>query len=250
MVNEVKDERDRRCWCAGHPQEPEDCPVIREFRQLSTPEGRAIARAEYAAEARARAEGGAESKGKAAYRMSQIGVPALSIMALKHVSPNASIKAALEFIDSGERHFLALIGGPGIGKSVAAAYVLQDFVRRYKWNEQPTGANASPAVYVEAASLTGVTAWEDEHKRQMRAAREARLLVVDDMGNEGTPAGVAALATLLMSRADDRKRTVLTSNLTKAAFVERYGAPLADRLKAVALTPNLQSEKSLRKQAA
>lgn len=251
MVSGETEARDTRCWCAGHPQEPENCPVLREFRQLATPEGRELARAEYRAEAQERASSSKwESRGRAAYRLQQLGVPAVAITALRDASvATGSLLAARRFVDDGERWFLALIGASGIGKSLAATYVLQEFVRRYPWNAQATGISQEPAVYLSAADLTGATAWEENHRSRMRAAEGAKLLVVDDMGDEGTPVGIAALVRLLMARADDKRRTVLTSNLTRDGFVRRYGAALADRLKVCAVTPNLADEKSLRRRA-
>lgn len=248
MVSESTGQRPD-CTCTGIPIPAADCPVLREFRRLATPQGRALALAEYGAEAKAAANGGRESKGRAAYRLQQLGVPSRSILALGHeLDANATVCAARTFMD-GSKPFLVLIGTPGVGKSVAAAYVLQEFVRSFRWNEQAAGSNPRPAVYLEAGALTGVTAWDEHHRREMEAARAAQVLVVDDMGDEGTPAGIDAVARLLLHRADNSRRTVITSNLTKAAFAKRYGAALADRLREIAVTPDLQNEQSYRRQS-
>lgn len=112
---------------------------------------------------------------------------------------------------------LALAGGPGCGKSVAAAWVVA--TAGGLW------VSAEQAVRVFASNF-------GEPLEEQRRLRECGLLVVDDVGTElDAQRMAAALIELLNARKSRRRRTVLTLNLGKSAFVARYASDrLGDRM--------------------
>ncbi len=74
--------------------------------------------------------------------------------------------------------------------------------------------------------------------------------MLDDIGDEGSPAAIQRVVDLLLARADKRRRTVITSNLDAAALERRYGAALFDRLRNMSIAPNLSTLKSRRRRGA
>jgi hypothetical protein len=106
---------------------------------------------------------------------------------------------------------VVLAGPPGNGKSLAAAYAI---------------ARAG-GVWIDARRLANP-------KMEIDAAERAPLLVVDDLGTEysGTNAyATERAAALLELRYQDRRRTLVTTNLRRDDFAARYGPRLFDRLR-------------------
>lgn len=166
-------------------------------------------------------------------QLKKAGVPGRAIGDLrKPLRKTEALRLAAEFIEADPRltPWLVLLGAPGKGKTVAAAWVVREWVKRNGWNNSATGTHALPAIWVQAHRLTRVSSydkldgqWEDE-------LRTVPLLVLDDAGDESTSQGTTILATLMTDRQAKCRRTVLTSNLTKTAIEGRYGKAVRDRL--------------------
>lgn len=101
-----------------------------------------------------------------------------------------------------------LTGNRGCGKSVAAAYVVANWDRSAAWSSAPD------LLRVFSGNFGDVLKRQDTLKH-------ARLLVLDDIGTEGDAARMCATLIELLDERKQRK-TLITTNLSKAAFLERY----------------------------
>lgn len=226
-----------------------ECAVLREFRHLRTPEGREKLREDYLDQLRFRV-GVLEQGGDAsdlAMHVQKMGVPVKVITALRAPTPTSALEAAREFSASKTLRFLLLLGPAGVGKSVAAGWVLKDFGRRYPWNSQPTRGDRPPAMFVEAKRLTRMSAFDSNDSAWLADLMNAQVLVMDDAGDEGTSIGRDAFIDLLLTRYDRERKTIITSNLTGTAFKARYGSALGDRIRETGLVPTLKEKESLRR---
>ena len=231
-------ELDRSCTCrttpALQPCKPRDgvCYAIWETRN------RAAARDEYHAALRAAAqEATRENAQDVPARLQRIGVPTNVILGMLRVGENPSgaglaWQRATEYTRDfgGLAKWLAFFGPTGVGKSTAACRVLWEWCKRIPDNSRPTGS-AEPLVWLQASKLTGISTWHPDHTRWCEDMQRAVVLVVDDLGDEGTEQGRGALVDLLLARDGGQKRTVLTSNLLPQPFGERYGEALRDRIR-------------------
>lgn len=243
---------------------PCECPVggcvLAEMRALSQPGGAKRAMEAYHRELRARAtrrEAGMDPQ-DLSYRMQKIGIPAEDILALRgKLDDTAALDGARRFLaapPAAGLRILLLLGGPGVGKTLAASYVVRDEARRFDWNGQATGTGVDPIQFVRAGELTRID-YQDrveggQHRQRLDEMARCRLLVIDDAGDEGGTSGRSAVAETVLRRDSNGRRTVITTNLTAERFKELYGAPLADRIRTRGITPNLVAEKSRRKRAA
>lgn len=112
---------------------------------------------------------------------------------------------------------LVLSGGPGVGKTVAAA--------RWCWN------GGKPGLFLSAVRFV---LWPTYDNQQMERLFKVPRLVLDDLGKEyGDKSGnsMAKLFAVLNERYDSMLATVVTTNLTSADFRKRYGSQVCDRLK-------------------
>ena len=129
--------------------------------------------------------------------------------------------------------FLALVGGVGVGKTVAAAYALAQ----------------EPGLYVTAEEMRRrlcSSNWRDAEWQQ-RVLR-ARLVVVDDVGAETLEGSREALFELVNRRmGETRALTLLTGNLTSAELVGRYDARTIDRLQYVGVIVEIKGQSMRRK---
>lgn len=227
-----------------------ECEVLHQARLGATAEGRAQLREEYRQQLVARAaERDAALAGRldadVPHRLQRMGVPYDAVRGAKERRPSEAVEAAQEFIRDRDARFLLLLGEKGVGKTSAAALALWDFVAKYPWNDLPQGSATEPAMFCPAFSVTRLSAFEPKDRDYVARLGRAHLLVVDDVGNEGTEFGRTTLVDLLLAREASRKRTVLTGNMTPKAFAERYGEALVDRVRASGIVRALKG-RSLR----
>lgn len=199
---------------------------------------------------------GSEAAVDVPYRLQRLGVPTDAIIGLRKASSTAAIASAKRW-EGVPRHLartLLLAGPRGIGKTVAAAYVLAGYVRKHDWNSAPSGGKTHPPfVWACASEVTAVTDFGRVAPEWVEGLKACQLLVLDDLGEDGTVPGVAALADVLKTRHEKHRATVITTNLPvdapdgKPSLRSRYGDSWYERLKVAAIAPNLFGEKSLRK---
>lgn len=181
-------------------------------------------------------------------QLQKAGVPLAVVSGLRvPLKATQALAAARAFLGA-PRHlacFLVLLGSPGRGKSLAAAWVMREVLRRDGWNKAATGGHALPVEFVEASRLTRVSSYDKLDGQWMDDLATVPVLVLDDAGDEATTAGQDALSGLLLQRSAKFRRTVLTSNLRKEAFERRYGMALADRIRSSGVVVELAG-KSMR----
>lgn len=237
------------CRCGEHSTPISQCPVMREFRLLKTPEGKALLAAEYLKLLQSRQE--ARGKGNESWsHAGRVGCPQDALLFLRSHKPEGkALDAAVRFCGEARKYmtFLVLLGDTGVGKTTAAAYVVLDFCKSWAWNDQPTGTTFEPVMVVDAPAFTRMSVFDSAEKQHLERMKDTRLLVLEDAGDEGTELGKGALVELLMHRHATKRRTVLCSNLVGDPFVKRYGDAVADRLRTSGIIPNLQGVKSYRR---
>lgn len=129
-----------------------------------------------------------------------------------HIGSIAAARAAARFLVSPIR--LLVLGGPtGRGKTVAATWL---------------AASLDACWWISAKDIRVGEAWTQAYAR----AAKAGALIVDDAGQESNEWAAKELGSLLESRFDKGRRTVVTTNLGGAAYAQRYGDRLASRLSA------------------
>lgn len=133
----------------------------------------------------------------------------------------------------GSRPIVLLLGPPGIGKTVAAAWLLLSEGGRY--------VHAS-----ELAVLHGAR-WGAERARYEQLLA-ARVLVVDELGTEGDRHALAAIHDVVDRRQSAPRLTLLLGNLRRSELRQRYDARTIDRLRAVATVIELEGESMRRGQ--
>jgi hypothetical protein len=206
----------------------------------------------YFAELRKRGEelSGTPQPEEMRYRLSKLGVPANALALACSGERTLAIEGADLWwrMDHQLCPMLVLTSAaPGTGKTTAAAWVALEWGRRWGWNEQATGANTEPFVWLDGPRLKTLSGFDEATADLLAGAATARLLVVDDAGREGNRPAMEALSDVLQERVDRNRLTVLTTNQRGEQFRARYGEPLADRLRARAHVVDLKELKSMRK---
>lgn len=222
------------CWVVAEMRNPQ-LYRDRYFREL--------------AQARAETEG-APPPEEMRYRLSKLGVPANALALATRGERTHAIDGAELWWKMDHKLCPALVltsAAPGTGKTTAAAWVALEWARLWRWNEQPTGSNDAPFVWLDGPRLKSLSGFDEQTADALAGAATARLLVVDDAGREGNRPAVEALSDVLMERIDRNRLTVLTTNQRGEQFKARYGEPLADRLRSRAHVVDLKELKSMRK---
>lgn len=119
---------------------------------------------------------------------------------------------------------LLIFGGTGIGKTHISLAIAKKVEQK--------GFNA---IYISAPDL--FTSLEKERFNQenvsenMQSVTECDLLVIDDLGAEFTTSfTISALYTIINSRINSEKPTIITANLVPSEIAERYSDRIASRL--------------------
>lgn len=125
------------------------------------------------------------------------------------------------WLDSDSQTLLLVSERSGVGKTHIAYAIGSTALARRQWVEVWTSIqflrDLRPSGDPEAA---------------LAAASECDLLVLDDLGREVlTDWGQEQIHDVLDTRLNERRRTVITTNLASSAMMEeRYGAPLVSRI--------------------
>jgi len=228
--------------CAG----PEACKLRADRQQCASGEGRQAWMARYGTWSRERAAS-QSTAGDVSSRLAKAGVPGVTLSSALQPHDTEAMAAARRWVKADARLTpgMVLVGDKGTGKSVAAAWAALQWAQRFPWNEMPSGPMAEPFVWLDSGGMRKLADFGAEAARLVEQLASARFVVFDDTGREGAPRAIEAVSDALMERCDKSRRFVLTSNLRGAAFVERYGAPLADRLRVSAAITEVRG-KSLR----
>lgn len=136
------------------------------------------------------------------------------------LSQTHAMGAAREF-DECPAWCLALLGGVGSGKSVAAG-----------WLTHQSLARGNGVCWLRATEAATGSLYGPEAQQRAHWARGARLMVLDDFGAEfASEPWKAWLEDVLGARYANGGRTVITSNLDAEAFKVRMGERLTDRIR-------------------
>lgn len=154
--------------------------------------------------------------------------------------------AARTFVAS-NRSFLLLSGGPGTGKTVAAAWTLEQKYVALRW-----GGDKSK--FIRAQELARLSLFEKIDKDFFGMLATVKRLAIDDLGAEMFHDGVRSMIDELLDRRyGARLRTALTTNLAPSSkdpaipcFKKRYGERIADRIRHDGLV-EIVGNKSMRK---
>lgn len=170
--------------------------------------------------------------------LDQLGVPATNLDRIRRpFDDNGSMRAARDWMLDPQAWCLVLIGGTGCGKSTAAAWAAhQRMMRNF-------GVQWVDCVKQCEAPMYGV---EAEHRRWQ--CRTADTLVLDDLGSgrreRQSDFWLAWLDDVIGSRANDAKRTIVTTNRSVDELKAWLGERLTDRLRAGMVVST--KEKSMR----
>jgi hypothetical protein len=164
--------------------------------------------------------------------LNKLGVPRPVSHALSAPRATPALLAAKEWWLSG-RPVLLLLGGVGSGKTTGAAWVLLRQLEREAGVTHPSGGHpVDPAMFATAPEFNGLSDYHPESRAWLERLCRCTLLVLDDLGTERMGDGeLSCVQRVISERHATNRRTVLTSNLTAAAFVARYGERVADRIR-------------------
>lgn len=153
--------------------------------------------------------------------------------------PDFSVRALAEVREwlKGPLSHLALVGECGTGKTVAGAWAVAQ--QRFWYQDSELGlcwawpsTLSESGLMVLAGEAARVSYYGDEAEKLRRRLIRCRLLVLDELGVEVMSSGwFSLLNDVLNQRHRAERRTLLLANLTWAAFSERYGERVADRLR-------------------
>lgn len=120
---------------------------------------------------------------------------------------------------------LVLSGGKGTGKSTAAALWLYENV--------PLNANETSykkRYWWSGTKIARINGYNKDYEKMI----EAQYMVIDDLGIEYLDKNgnfLQRLDELIDERYSNFRRTIITTNLNGAAFKERYGDRVSDRMR-------------------
>ena len=135
---------------------------------------------------------------------------------------------------------LLLSGAPGLGKTFLSACIAREISDR-----------GYSVVYDTAVSCLGKferqqfgrDAEQEEAASAVDSMLNCDLMILDDLGTEfSTPAAVSALYTLVNTRANNEKVTVINTNLTLREMEKRYSAAICSRIEGYYTVLNFEGE--------
>lgn len=141
------------------------------------------------------------------------------------VKDTTALKTVQEFMTKPREAWCLVLAGPkGCGKSTAAAH--------YLWENTAAQLHSPPKTqrWWTAAKVSRVSSFNDELEKLMKTP----VLVIDDLGVEYMDKGGHfghRLDELISDRYDNFRKTIITTNLNKKDFQDRYGARVTDRIR-------------------
>lgn len=167
------------------------------------------------------------------FQLGKLGVPQRAALAVRMVDASRpAIRYVLEYAECPERPLLALLGGPGAGKTVAAAFALRAFLMANSGRLVATGAKAREGMWVASADMAVLSSFTESDRSWFERMGEAGFLVLDDFGAEAMhDHAKQRVERLIDLRYGAGRPTVLTSNCDPDTFVERAGARVVDRFR-------------------
>lgn len=133
---------------------------------------------------------------------------------------------------------ILLTGSTGTGKSVAAAWTSIRYAQQRRWWQgQPSGQAPRVAyAWLHGPALTSTPLVMGDLERQLERAQQAELLVIDELEVKGGKEGLLKMASLLNTRFDGGRFTIVTTNAGREELAGKPGEPgglgphVADRL--------------------
>jgi DNA replication protein DnaC len=172
------------------------------------------------AEARQREEAARLDRENRIHELKRRGVPSKDrARIVDGLDDTPALAAARAFSDSGDKHLLVLAGPAGVGKSVAAAWLV--------------ATHARSAIFIDQSRLVRKSRYADS---DMAPLEDVSLLAIDDLGSEYLDERGSFLTSidgLINARYSEERPTVITTNLSSARFMMRYGERISDRIREV-----------------
>lgn len=174
----------------------------------------------------------------------RIGIPSRHWTALDNLHETPAVQRIRAFLADPRLAFLVLGGRPGTGKTVAASHavevphVIRSTGRCVHGNESFSYEDARPTTgrFIRAADLAAAPLYGNDDF--WRPLGRVYRLAIDDLGTEQLDArgfALARLADLLCQRYECERKTILTTNLDRDEFSNRYlnsdGGRLLDRFR-------------------
>ncbi len=162
--------------------------------------------------------------------VSKIGIPRRHVARFDRCIETIATKEAARW---GARGFLVLSGKTGCGKSYAAAWFVDRYLRSrigdpyqsktWEWRAKAENA-ASGVMWSGAQSIV-------EDRSIAVDSKRASLLILDDLGKESELSSAQAIIRDVISKRYDSERpTIITTELTVTDIGVRYGRALAERV--------------------
>jgi hypothetical protein len=180
-----------------------------------------------------------------AWRYEQLrrtGCPDGHVVAIqKRLEERSCLKAARDWATDGMQWSLILSGGPGCGKTTAAAWAAHQMSMR---NYRPK--------WVRCAAVVDAPMFGGEAELLKHRCRNAGLLVLDDIGagarERDAKPWLGWLDDVLDARWANKRKTIITTNMTPGPLAQWLGARLCDRLNEG--TIHATAEASMRRKSA
>jgi hypothetical protein len=147
------------------------------------------------------------------YRAFAASMPALAFDFAMFAEETPAIVAMRAFHLDGTSSIAVVTGRPGVGKTVAVI-----------WSAWHYGESFEPPWFVTGAALARSSRYDADRRRLLAAPS----LILDDLGVENSPADIDELVDAFYS---EQRELWITTNLAPAAFAEKYGERVVDRLR-------------------